>query len=106
MFSKRCNSLPNVVDANVISAFLSRTTYESFFHKLGCVKPCTTHDLLVITMNHAFDEEAIRAVFSGDLDRGKAKREDQGEGPSTQKGKKNKKDRHRPTNPALVATAV
>ena len=50
-------------------------------------------------------EEAVRAVFYGGRDRGKAKREDQGECPSTQKGKKNKKDRRRPANPALVAVA-
>ena len=32
-----------------------------------------------------------------------AKHQDQDEGPSTQRGKKNKKDRRRPANPALVA---
>ena len=43
-------------------------------------------------MNHASGEEAVKAVFNGGQDKGKAKREDQGVGPSTQKGKKNKKD--------------
>ena len=47
----------------------------------------------------------IRAVFSGVRDKGKAKREDQDKGPSTLRGKKNKKDRRRPTNSALVAVA-
>ena len=28
-FSQRCNSLPNVVDADIINAFLSRTNCES-----------------------------------------------------------------------------
>ena len=102
LVSKRCNSLPDVVDADVISAFLSGTTCESLIHKLGCLKPRTTHDLPNIAMNHAFGEEA---VFSGGRDRGKAKHEDQGEGPSTQRGKKNKKDRRRPANLALVTTA-
>ena len=37
--------------------------------------------------------------------KGKAKREDQDEGPSMQRGKKNKKDQRRPTNSALVAAA-
>ena len=104
-FSKLCNSLPNVVDADVINAFLSRTTYESLIHKLGCLKPRTNRDLLDITMNHASDKEAVGAVFSEGRDKGKAKREDQGEGPSTQRGKKNKKDRRRPVNPALVVVA-
>ena len=73
-------------------------------HKFGCLKPRTTHDPLDIATNHASGEEAVGAVFSGSQDRGKAKREDQGECPSTQKGKKNKKDWRRPANPALVTT--
>ena len=90
---------------DVISAFHSEITCKSLIHKLGCVKPRTIRDLLDIAMNHASSEEAVRAVFSGGWDRGKAKREDQGEGPSTLKGKKNKRDRSRPANPALVAVA-
>ena len=82
-FSKWCNSLPNVIDIDVISAFLSETTYESLIHKLGCLKPHTTHDLLDIATNHASGEEAIEAVFNGGRDKGKAKRMDQDEGPST-----------------------
>ena len=73
--------------------------------KLDCLKPRTTRDLLDITTNHASGEEAVRAVFSGGRDKGKAKREDQDEGPSTQRGKKNKRDRRRPANSALVTTA-
>jgi hypothetical protein len=42
--------------------------------------------------------------FNGGRGKGKAKRWDQDEGPSTQKGKKYKKDHHRPANSALVAT--
>ena len=90
---------------DVISAFLSRTTYESLIHKLGCLNPRTTGDLLDVTTNHASGEEVVGAVFNRGWDKGKAKREDQDEGPSTQRGKKNKKDRHRPTNTALVAAA-
>ena len=82
--------------------FLSGTTCESLIHKLGYLKPRTTHDLLDIATNHASSEEVVGAVFSGGWDMGKAKHEDQGEGPSMQKGKKNKKDRRRSTNLALV----
>ena len=85
--------------------FLSGTTYESLIHKLGYLKPRTTRDILDVAMNLASDEEAIEAVFSGGQDKGKAKHEDQDEGPSTQRGKKNKKDWHRPANLALVAAA-
>ena len=85
--------------------FLSGTTCESLIHKLSCLKPHTTHGLLDIATNHASREEAVGVVFNGGRDRGKAKREDQGECPSTQKGKKNKKDWSRPTNLALFAVA-
>ena len=90
---------------DVISAFLSGTTYESLIHKLGCLKPHTTRDLLDVATNHASGEEVVGAVFNGGQDKGKAKHEDQDKGPSTQRGKKNKKDQHRPANTALVAVA-
>ena len=75
-FSMQCNSLPDVVDTDVICAFLSRTTCYSLIHKLDCLKPRTTRDLLDIAMNHTSVEEVIGAVFSGDRDKGKAKHED------------------------------
>ena len=90
-FLKRCNSLPDVVDANIISAFLSGTTCESLIHKLGSLKPCTTRDLLDVATNHASGKEAVGAVFDGGWDKLKAKRMDPDEGPSTQRGEKNKK---------------
>ena len=67
---------------DVLSVFLSGTTYESLIHKLGCLKPHTTHDLLDIVTNHASGEKAVRAIFSGGLDKGKAKHKHQDEGPS------------------------
>ena len=79
-------------------------TCESLIHNLGYLKPCTTCDLLDVATNHASDEEAVKAVFNGGRDKGKAKRMDQDEGPSTQRGKKNKKDWHRLDNTVLVAT--
>ena len=42
---------------DVVSVFLYGTTYQSLVHKLGCVKPRTTRDLLDIATNHASDEE-------------------------------------------------
>ena len=64
-----------------MSVFLSGTTCESLIHKLGCLKPCTTRDLLDVATNHASSEEAVEAVFNGDRDKVKAKREDQDEAP-------------------------
>ena len=68
--------LPDVINVDVISAFLSRTTCESLIHKLGCQKPCTTRDLLDVTKNHTSSEEAVGAVFNGGWDKAKAKRKD------------------------------
>ena len=49
--------------------------------------------------------ELVEVVFNRDRDKGKAKCMDQDEGPSTQRGKKNKKNRRRPDNTALVVAA-
>ena len=62
-FSRQCNELPNVADANVIGAFLSGTTYESLVHKLGHKGPRTTKELLDIATSHASREEAVRVIF-------------------------------------------
>jgi hypothetical protein len=86
-FSKQCNSLPDVVDADAVSIFLSRTTCKSLVNKLGCWKPRTSRELLDITMNHTSSEEAVGAVFTDGQAKGKAKREDQDEGPSSGQGK-------------------
>ena len=67
-------------------------TCEFLIHKLGYLKPRTTHDLLNVTTNHASSEEVVGAVFNGGRDKGKVKRMDQDKGPSTQRGKKNKKE--------------
>ena len=69
-------SLPNVINVDVISAFLSGTNCESLIHKLGYLKPRTTHDLLDVATNHASSEEVVGAIFSGGQDKGKAKHED------------------------------
>ena len=50
---------------------------ESLIHKLGYLKPHTSHDLHNVAMNHASGEEAVGAVFNGGRDKGKAKRGDQ-----------------------------
>ena len=90
---------------DVISAFLSRTTCESLIHKLGCLKPHTTRDLFDVATNHASSKEAVEVVFRGGHYKGKAKRKNQDEGPATQRGKKNKKDRRRSANSGLIIVA-
>jgi ethanolamine ammonia-lyase small subunit len=65
-FSKQCSELPDIVDADVMAAFLSGTTCRSLVHKLGSVKPMSTKELLDITTNHASGEEAMGDVFVKD----------------------------------------
>ena len=92
-FSRQCNELPNVADADVIGAFLSGMTYESLVHKLGRRGPRTTKELLDIATNHASGEEAVGVVF--DRTDGKARRDEAAdEGTSDRPAKrKNKKQR-------------
>ena len=91
-FSKQCNSLPGVVDADVISAFLSGTSCKTLVHKLGFQKPRSTHELLDTATNHASGEEAVGVVFVREQPAAKAKR-DNPNGPSTgREGRKNKKN--------------
>ena len=55
-----------------MAAFLSGTTCRSLVHKLGCVKPRSTKELLDIATNQASGEEAVGAIFV----KGEAKRAD------------------------------
>lgn len=54
-FSKWCNELPDIVDADVIGAFISSKSNEALVHELGCNKPQTTRELLDHAMSHASD---------------------------------------------------
>ena len=38
-FSKQCNELLDIVDADVIRVFISGTTNEALIHELGRCKP-------------------------------------------------------------------
>ena len=90
VLSRQCNELPNVTDAEVIGAFLSRTTCESLVHKLVRKGLRTTNELLDIATGHASGKEAVGAIF--DRLKGKAKRdEDAGEGTSNHPSKKKNK---------------
>jgi hypothetical protein len=89
-FSRECNALPNIGDAEVMRAFLSGTTCGSLVHKLGCKSPWTTKELLDITTSHASVEEAVGAIF--DRAKGKVKcDESAGEGGLNRPWKKKNK---------------
>jgi hypothetical protein len=50
--SKQYNELPDIVDADVIGAFISSTTNEALMHELGRNKP-TMRELLDPATSHA-----------------------------------------------------
>jgi hypothetical protein len=52
-FSKQCNELPDIVDADVIGTFISGTTNEALVHELGRNKPQTMRELLDLATSHA-----------------------------------------------------
>ena len=62
-FSKQCNKLPDIVDADVIGVFISGTTNEALVHELGCCKSQMMQELLNLATRHASGEEAIGAIF-------------------------------------------
>jgi len=103
-FSKQCNSLPDIVNADVISAFLIGTSCKTLVHKLGCQKPRTTRELLDIATNHASGEEAIGAVFVQDQPVARAKKEGPAKSPANHDARRNKRKR-RPLQGHEVAAA-
>ena len=102
--SKQCNSLPGVVDADAIGAFLSGMHCKTLVHKLGCQKQRTTHELLEIATNHASGEESIGAVFERDQRATKEKRRDCDIPSSSREDRKNKKNRRPPAASEVAAT--
>jgi hypothetical protein len=62
-FSKQCNELPDIMDVDVIRAFISDTTNEALVHELRHCKPRTTRELLDLATSHASSEEAVHAIF-------------------------------------------
>ena len=106
-FSKQCNDLPNISDADVIGAFIQGTTSRALVHKLGRKSPRTTKELLDIATAHASGEEAVGATFPKPSEgKGKEKREEEGRrGSSSQPNKKKQKNRRQQGGGEMVAAA-
>jgi inhibitor of KinA sporulation pathway (predicted exonuclease) len=62
-FSKQCNELLNIMDADVIGVFIFGMTNEALIHELGRCKPQTTRELLDLATSHATCEKAVSAIF-------------------------------------------
>jgi len=72
-FSKQCTELPNIMDSNVIGAFIAGTTFKELVHELGRKTPTSTSQLHDIATNFTSGEEAVRAIFSDGSAKGKQK---------------------------------
>ena len=62
-FFRQCNELPDIVDADVIGAFISSMTNEALVHELGRYKLWTTRELLDLATSHPSGKEAVCAIF-------------------------------------------
>jgi hypothetical protein len=58
-FSKKCNELPNIIDADVINAFICGMTYDALVHALGRETSRTMQELLDITTQYTTGKEAV-----------------------------------------------
>jgi hypothetical protein len=91
-FSKQCTELPNIIDSDVIGAFLAGTTCRDLVSKLGCKTPTKASELMDIATKFAFGQEAVEAIFRKDKQPQGSQKEDVPEA-SVQCGTKKKKIR-------------
>jgi hypothetical protein len=75
-FSRQRTELPNVTNSDMIMAFLPGTTCKELVRELGHNTPLTANGLMDIVTNFAAGEEAVGAIFGGNLERGKQKVDD------------------------------
>ncbi|WVZ84190.1 hypothetical protein U9M48_031246 [Paspalum notatum var. saurae] len=90
-FSQKRNELPDITDADVVSAFTYDTSNEALVHELGRGRPRTTTDLLDNATKFADGEDAVGAIFR----KGRPSHED-GEGTSgVNKDRRDRRDKRR-----------
>jgi hypothetical protein len=65
-FSKQCTELPNIIDLDVIGAFLADTTCRDLVSKLGRKTPTKASELMDIATKFASGQEAVEAIFQKD----------------------------------------
>jgi hypothetical protein len=65
-FSKQRTELPNIIDSDVIRAFLADTTCRDLVSKLGRKTPTKASELMDITTKFASGQEAVEAIFRKD----------------------------------------
>jgi hypothetical protein len=88
-FSKQRTELPNVIDSDVIGAFLAGTTCRDLVSKLGRKTPTRASELMDIATKFASGQEVVEAIFWKDKQPQGRQPEDVPEA-STQRGTKKK----------------
>jgi hypothetical protein len=99
-FSKPCNELPDIVDADMIGAFISGMTNEALDHELKRCKPRMTRELLDLATSHTSGERAVHAIFC--KYKGMAQAEPADEAKDRNRQVKGKKDSWRRCNSEFV----
>jgi hypothetical protein len=88
-FSKQRTELPNIIDSDVIGAFLTGTTCRDLVSKLGRKTPTKASELMDIATKFASRQEAVEAIFRKDKQPQGRQQEDVPEA-SAQRGMKKK----------------
>jgi hypothetical protein len=88
-FSKQRTELPNIIDSDVIRAFLAGTTRRDLVSKLGRKIPTKASELMDIATKFASGQEAVEAIFRKDKQPQGRQQEDIPEA-SAQRGTKKK----------------
>jgi hypothetical protein len=108
-FSKQRTELPNIIDSDVIGAFLAGTTCSDLVSKLGRKTPTRTSELMEIATKFASGQEADEAIFWKDKQPQGRQQEDILEASAQRGTKKKAKNKSQAkchaTDADLVATA-
>jgi hypothetical protein len=86
-FSKQRTELPNIIDSDVIGAFLVGTTCRDLVSKLGHKTPTKASELMDVATKFASGQEAVEAIFQKDKQPQEEPKEDAPEA-SAQRGVK------------------
>jgi hypothetical protein len=65
-FSKQCTELPNVINSDVIGAFLAGTTCRDLVSKLGRKTPTSASELMDVATKFTSGQEAVEVIFRKD----------------------------------------
>jgi hypothetical protein len=95
--------MANLIDADVISMFISATTSKTLVHKLGCKSSRTINELLDIATTNGSGEDTVGEIFNHRKQ--KAKRDKESDGDHGRWPNKRKKERLRHDEMLVAVTS-